>query len=59
MAHPHPEIPKVPPLPGVSPSDIARHKTANAKGDRGITSKESEFVFSTTQRLISYKFLSA
>ena len=33
-------------------SDRAGHKTANAKGDRGITSKEYEFVFSTTQRLI-------
>ena len=45
----------------VSPSDIARHKTANAKGDRGITSKEYEFLFSTTQRLIpleTRKFLS-
>ena len=43
------------------PSDIAGHKTANAKGDRGITSKESEFVFSTTRRLIPFgtrKFIS-
>ena len=36
----------------VSPSGIAGHKTTNAKGDPGITSKEYEFVFSTTQRLI-------
>ena len=43
------------------PRDVAGHKTANAKGDRGITSKESEIVFSTTRRLIPFgtrKFIS-
>ena len=36
------------------PSDIAGHKGVNAKGGRGITSKESEFVSSTTRRLIPF-----
>ena len=36
------------------PSNVAGHKTVNAKGDRGISSKECEFVFSTTRTLIPF-----